>query len=89
MYLRSGDCRFNGRSESSHSIQGETHFPNFEMLDARSASALKKIIQNSYFKKRVGLEEQKARERTVPSRKTHRLHDLRLLPCYWRSLYSS
>ena len=38
--------------ESSHSIQGYTHFPNFEMLDARIASDLKKIIQNSYFKKR-------------------------------------
>ena len=28
--------------KSSHSIQGYTHFPNFEMLDARIASALKK-----------------------------------------------
>ena len=35
-------------------------FPNFEMLDARIASALHKIIQNSYFKKKVSLEEQKA-----------------------------
>ena len=30
------------------------------MLDARIASSLKKIIQNSYFKKKVSLEEQKA-----------------------------
>ena len=30
------------------------------MLDARIASALNKIIQNSYFKKKVSLEEQKA-----------------------------
>ena len=30
-------------------------FPNFEMLDAKTASALKKIILNSYFKKKVSL----------------------------------
>ena len=35
------------------------HFPNFEMLDAKIAS-LKKIIQNSNFKKRISLAEQKA-----------------------------
>ena len=33
--------------KSSRSIEGYTHFPNFEMLDARIASALNKIIQNS------------------------------------------
>ena len=32
------------------------------MLDARIASALNKIIQNSHFKKRVSLEEQKAQK---------------------------
>ena len=32
------------------------------MLDARIASALNKIIQNSYFKKKVSLEEQKAQK---------------------------
>ena len=48
--------------KSSHSIQGYTHFPNFEMLDARIASALNKIIQNSYFEKKVSLEEQKAQK---------------------------
>ena len=35
-------------------------FPNFEMLDAKIASALNKIIQNSLFKKKVSLEEQNA-----------------------------
>ena len=39
--------------ESSRTIRG-CHFPNFEML---AASALNKIIQNSYFKKKVSLEE--------------------------------
>ena len=37
--------------KSSRSIDG-THFPNFEMLDARIASSLNKIIQNSNFKKK-------------------------------------
>ena len=32
------------------------------MLDARTAPALNKIIQNSYFKKKVCLEEQKAQK---------------------------
>ena len=32
------------------------------MLDARIASALNKIIQNSYFKKKVSQEEQKAQK---------------------------
>ena len=61
-------------------------FPNFEMLDARTASALNKIIQNSHFTKKVSLEEQKAqKEDRFSERKTDRLHDLRLLSSYWRS----
>ena len=36
--------------------------PNFEVLDARIASALNKIIHNSHFKRRVSLEEQKAQK---------------------------
>ena len=36
--------------------------PNFEMLDAKIASALHKIIQNSHFNKKVSLEEQKAQK---------------------------
>ena len=46
---------------SSRSVAGK-NFPNFEMLDARIASALNMIIQNSHFKKRVNLEEQKAQK---------------------------
>ena len=38
----------------------EYRFPNFEMLDVKIASSLKKIIRNSNFKKRVNLAEQKA-----------------------------
>ena len=48
--------------KSSRSIQGFTHVANFEMLDARIASALNKIIQNSYFKKKVTPDERKAQK---------------------------
>ena len=40
----------------------ERIFQNFEMLDARIASALNKIIQNSQFKKKVSPKEQKAQK---------------------------
>ena len=43
----------------SRSIKGTTG-PNFELLDARIASALNKIVQNTRFKKKVSLEEMKA-----------------------------
>ena len=36
--------------------------PNFEVFDARIASALNKIIHNSQFKRRISLEEQKAQK---------------------------
>ena len=36
--------------------------PNFEVLDARIASALNKIIHNSHFKRRISVEEQKAQK---------------------------
>ena len=48
--------------KSSQSLAGQTHRPNFKLLDARIASSLNKIIQNSYFKKKVSLEEQKAQK---------------------------
>ena len=47
--------------KSSRSVAGNS-FPNFEMLDAKIASALNKIIQNSKFQKKVSLEEQKAQK---------------------------
>ena len=46
---------------SSRSVAGE-NFPNFEMLDAKIASALNKIIPNSHFEKKVSLKEQRAQE---------------------------
>ena len=41
---------------------GGISMPNFEVLDARIASALNKIIHNSQFKRRITLEEQKAQK---------------------------
>ena len=44
---------------SSSSIRGIS-MPNFEVLDAKIASALNRIIHNSHFKRKVSLEEQEA-----------------------------
>ena len=75
--------------KSSRLVCGK-NFPNFEVLDVKIASALKKIKQNSYFKKKVSLEEQKAQKRgPVSTRKTDRFHDLRLLSSHWCSWYRS
>ena len=46
---------------SSLSTRGIS-MPNFEVLDARIASALNKIIHNSHFIRRISLEEQKAQK---------------------------
>ena len=45
--------------KSSRSIRG-TSGPDFEVLDARIASALNKIIHNTHYKKKVSLEEMEA-----------------------------
>ena len=47
--------------KSSSSTKG-IQMPIFEVLDARIASALNKIIHNSHFKRRISLEEQKAQK---------------------------
>ena len=47
--------------KSSCSVRG-IQMPNFEVLDAKIASALNKIIHNSHFKRRISLEEQKAQK---------------------------
>ena len=46
---------------SSSSNRGIS-MPDFEVLDARIASALNKIIHNSQFKRKISLEEQKAQK---------------------------
>ena len=52
---------------SSSSIRGIS-MPDFEVLDARIASALNRIIHNSNFKRRISLEEQKAQKQDRPPR---------------------
>ena len=47
--------------KSSRSIRG-THGPDFEVLDAKLASALNRIIQNTRFKNKVSLEKMKAQK---------------------------
>ena len=46
---------------TSRSIAGQHNFPDFDMLDAMIASALKKLLNTqSKFPKRVSVEEQRA-----------------------------
>ena len=67
----------------SRSIRG-TPGPDFEVLNAKIASALNRIMHNTRFKKKVSLEEMKAQEEDrFPPRKTDRLPDLRVLPGHW------
>ena len=47
--------------KSSLSVRG-IRMPDFEVLDAKIASALNRVIHNSHFKRRVSLEEQKAQK---------------------------
>ena len=66
--------------KSSCSVRG-IRMPNFEVLDAKIAAALNRIIHNAQFKRKVSLVEQKSPKRgPFPSRKTDRLPDLRVLP---------
>ena len=61
---------------SSSSIRGIL-MPDFEVLDARIASALNKIIHNSHFKRKISLEEQKR-----PRSRTGSFAERRLLTCF-------
>ena len=70
-------------SRSSSSTRGIS-IPNLEVLDARIASALNKIIHNSHFKRRISLEEQKGQEAgPFTSWQTDCSLDLRLFPGHW------
>ena len=65
MDQRSGDGRFSGQMKIfviKKSSKRGISMPNFEVLDARIASALNKIIHNSHFKRKISLEEQKAQK---------------------------
>ena len=68
--------------KSSSSARG-IRMPDFEVLDARIASALNRIIHNSHFK-RISLEEQKGPEAgPFPSWQADCLLDLRILLGHW------
>ena len=54
---------------SSFSVRG-IQIPNFEVFDARTASALNRIIHNSHFKRRISLEEQKSQKQDRFLRRT-------------------
>ena len=46
---------------TSRSIVGRTDFPDFDLLDAMIASALKKLLNTQiHFRKRVSVEQQRA-----------------------------
>ena len=47
--------------KSSCAVRG-IRMPDFEILDAKIASALNRIIHNSHFKRRISLEEQKGQK---------------------------
>ena len=59
--------------------------PDFEVLDARIASALNKIIHNSHFKRKISLEEQKAQkeDRFLRGRQIAYLIYVRTIPGHW------
>ena len=66
--------------KSSCSVRG-IRMPDFEVLDAKIASALNRIIHNTRFKRKVSLE-QKAQKENRFLRKTDRFPDL-VLPGHW------
>ena len=47
---------------TSQSIEGRSGFPDFEMLDVNTASALNKNISYVHFRRRASVEEQRAQK---------------------------
>ena len=84
---RSGDGWFNGWCKIFVICKRNSN-ARFEVLDAKIASALNRIIHNSHFKRRISLEERKAQkqDRFLP-RKTDCLPDLWVLPSHRSQRY--
>ena len=62
--------------------------PDFEVLDAKIASALNRIIHNTQFKKKDQSGGTKSPKRgPFPSWNTDRLLDLRVLPGHWNQRF--
>ena len=63
---------------TSRSITGRRDSPDYDMLDAMIASALKKLLTHVVFRKRVSVEEQRAQKRRpILTRETNCVHALR------------
>ena len=56
---------------TSRSITGRTDFPDYEMLDAKIVSALKKLLTHVHFSNRVSVEEQRAQKDVLFLRGRH------------------
>ena len=71
---------------TSQSIKGES-FLDFEMLDAKIASALRKIISSTSSRRRVSVEEQRAQKKVQPilKREANCLQDQCPLSVNWSS----
>ena len=81
---RSWDC-LNWRTCD---IAGHPNFPDFDMIGAMIASALKKHLTHVHFRNRVGVEEQRGQNcRPILSRKTNCAHASRAFQCN-RSVWS-
>ena len=62
---------------TSGSIVGQNDFPDYDVLDAMIASALKRLLdKHIHFRKRASVE-----ERPTLTRETNCLRDLRAFPC--------
>ena len=70
---------------TSQSIEGHA-FPDVEMFDAKITSALKRIITDQYFRRRINVEEQHCSKiRQISSRKTDCFFDLQAFSGHWCS----
>ena len=68
--------------KSSCSARG-IRTPDFEVRDAKIASALNRIIQNTHFKKKISGGNESFKRGSLSPRKTDRLPDVRVLPGHW------
>ena len=71
--------------KSSRSIRG-TQGPDFEVLDAKIASALNRTIRIHASRNRSVWRNESSKRRSISPRKTDRFPDLRELPGHWSQL---
>ena len=62
-----------------------TEFANFEMLDAKIASSLNNILNSHFQEEGQSRDAESPKGGSILTRKTSRLHDLRLLSSHWLS----